>query len=82
LIDDSCRQVEETQGKIVGTKMGSFLGNDQNNLLYDFMQKARIKCRKTCNGLRDPFKWLVMQKNTLDARELAIETVKRAVEAQ
>jgi len=23
------------------------------------------KCRKICNGLRDPFKWLVMQKNIL-----------------
>jgi len=62
LIDDSCRQVEKTQGQIVGTKMGSFVGNDQNTLLYDFMQKIGIKCRKICNGLRDLFKWLVMQK--------------------
>jgi len=28
LINDSCRQVEKTQGQIVGTKMGSFVGND------------------------------------------------------
>jgi len=39
LINDSCRQVEKTQGQIVGTKMGSFVGNDQNTLLYDFMQQ-------------------------------------------
>jgi len=39
LINDSCRQVDKTQGQIVGTKMGSFVGNDQNTLLYDFMQK-------------------------------------------
>ncbi len=39
LINDSCRQVEKTQGQIVGTKMGSFVGNDQNTLLCDFMQK-------------------------------------------
>ena len=49
--------------------MGSFVGNDQNTLLYDFMQKIGIKCRKTCNGPRDPFKWLVMQENTLDRFE-------------
>jgi len=82
LINDSCRQVEKTQGQIVGPKMGFFVGNDQNTLLYDFMQKAGIKCRKTCNDFRNLFKWLVMQKNTLDASELAIETLKRAVEAQ
>ena len=39
LINDSCRQVEKTQGQIIGTKMGSFVGNDQNTLLYDFMEK-------------------------------------------
>jgi len=39
LINNSCRQVEKTQGQIVGTKMGSCIGNDQNTLLYDFMQK-------------------------------------------
>jgi len=38
LIDDLCRQVEKTQRQIVGTKMGSSVGNDQNTLLYDFMQ--------------------------------------------
>ncbi len=43
LINDSCRQVEKTQGQIIGTKMGSFVGNDQNTLLYDFMQKIGIK---------------------------------------
>jgi len=39
LINDSCRQVEKTQGQIVGTKMGSTARNDQNTLLCDFMQK-------------------------------------------
>jgi len=39
LINDSCRQIEKIQGQIVGTKMSSFVGNDQNTLLYDFMQK-------------------------------------------
>jgi len=48
LIYDSCRQIEKIQGQIVGTKMGSFVGNDQNTLLYDFMQKIEIKCRKNC----------------------------------
>jgi len=55
LINDSCRQVEKTQGQIVGTKMGSFVGNDQNTLLYDFMQKIGTKCRKIRNGFRNPF---------------------------
>jgi len=52
LIDDLCRQVEKTQRQIVGTKMGSFVGNDQNTLLYDFMQKFGIKCEKICNAFR------------------------------
>jgi len=39
LIYDSCKQTEKTQGQIAGTKMGSFVGNDQNTLLYDLMQK-------------------------------------------
>jgi len=39
LTNDLYRQVEKTQGQIVGTKMGSFVGNDQNTLLCDFMQK-------------------------------------------
>ena len=69
LINDSCGQIEKAQGQIVGTKMGSFVGNDQNTLLYDFMQKIEIKCRKVCNGPRDPFKWLVMQENTLNGFE-------------
>jgi len=46
LIDDLCRQVKETQGQIVGTKMGSFVGNDQNALLYDFMQKIWNKMQE------------------------------------
>ena len=62
LINDSCRQIEKIQGQIVGTKMGSFVGNDQNT-------KIGIKCRKTCNGPIDPFKWLVMQANTLNGFE-------------
>ena len=41
LINDSCKQFEKTQGQIVGTKMGSLVGNDQNTLLYDFMQKLK-----------------------------------------
>jgi len=49
--------------------MGSIAGNDQNTLLYDFMQKIGTKCRKTCNGPRDPFEWLVMQENTLNGFE-------------
>jgi len=27
--------------KLQGLKMGSFVGNDQNTLLYDFMQKIQ-----------------------------------------
>jgi len=54
-------KLKKTQGQIVGTKVGSFVGNDKNTFLYDFMQKIGIKRRKICNGLRDPFKWLVMQ---------------------
>jgi len=49
--------------------MGSIAGNDQNTLSYDFMQKFGIKCRKICNGPRDPFQGLVMQENTLDGFE-------------
>jgi len=41
LINDSCKPIEKTQGQIVGTKTGSFAGNDQNILLYDFMQKLK-----------------------------------------
>jgi len=69
LIDDSCRQVEKTQGQIVGTKMGSFVRNDQNTLLYDFMQKIGIKnAGKYAMVLETFFKWLVMQK-ALQMRE-------------
>jgi len=55
LINDSCRQVKKTQGQIAGTKMGSFVGNDQNTLLYDLMHKIGIKCRKIWNGFSNPF---------------------------
>ncbi len=41
LINGLCKQTEKTQGQIVGTKMGSIAGNDQNTLLYDFMQKFK-----------------------------------------
>jgi len=41
LIYDSCKQTEKTQGQIVGTKMDSFVGNDQNTLWYDFMKKFK-----------------------------------------
>ena len=41
LINDSCRQIKKTQGQIVGTKRSSFVGNDQNTLLYDLMQKLK-----------------------------------------
>jgi len=41
LINDLCKQVEKTQGQIAGTKKSSFVGNDQNTLLYDFMQKFK-----------------------------------------
>ena len=46
LIDDPCRQVAKTQRQIVGTKMGSSVGNDQNTLLYDFMQKSWNKMQE------------------------------------
>jgi len=34
-------KLKKTQGQIVGTKMGSIAGNDQNTLLYDLMQKFK-----------------------------------------
>ena len=46
LVDDPCRQVEKTQKQIVGTKMGSSVGNDQTALLYDFMQKGWYKMQE------------------------------------
>jgi len=55
LIDDLCRQVEKTQRQIVGTRTGSSVGNDRNTLLYDFMQKFGIKCKKIRNGFRNSF---------------------------
>jgi len=33
--------------------MGSTAGNDQNTLLYDFMQKFGIKCKKMYNWFRN-----------------------------
>ena len=32
----------------------------------DKLKRLRDKCRKVSNGLRGPFKWLVMQENTLN----------------
>jgi len=49
LINDSSKQIEKTQGQIVGTKMGSFVGNDQNTLLYDFMQKLKDRNSNACS---------------------------------
>ena len=46
LINDPYRQIERTQRQIVRTKMGSSAGNDQNTLLYDFMQKIGIKMQE------------------------------------
>ncbi len=46
LINDSCRQVEKTQRQIVGTKMGSTAGNDQNTLLYDSYAKIQSKMQE------------------------------------
>ena len=62
-------KLKRLRDKCRGSKMGSIAGNDQNTLLYDFMQKIGIKCRKTCNGPRDPFEWLAMQENTLNGFE-------------
>jgi len=41
LINYLCKQIEKTQGQIAGTTMGSFVGNDQNTLLYGLMQKFK-----------------------------------------
>ena len=38
-INDSWKQLKRLRDKLQGLKMGSFVGNDQNTLLYDFMQK-------------------------------------------
>jgi len=46
LINDSCRQIEKTQRQIVGTKMDSTVGNDQNALLYDFYAKIWNKMQE------------------------------------
>ena len=73
--DDSRRQIEKTQRQIVGTKMGSSVGNDQNTLLYGFMQKFGIKCGKTCNAFRNSqmtckarkhYGWFYMQEKFRD----------------
>jgi len=34
-------KLKRLRGKLQGLKMGSFVGNDQNTLLYDFMQKLK-----------------------------------------
>ncbi len=49
LIKDSCKQIEKTQGHIAGTKMGSSVGNDQNTLLYDLMQKLKDRDSNVCS---------------------------------
>jgi len=46
LINDVYRQVVKTQRQIVGTKMGSTAGNDQNTLLYDFYAKTWNKMQE------------------------------------
>ena len=49
LTNDLYRQVKKTQRQMQGLKMGSLVGNDQNTLLYDFMQKNWNKnARKIC----------------------------------
>jgi len=50
LINDSCRQVEKIQGQIAGTKMGSFVGNDQNTLTCDL-------CKKWWNKMQENMQW-------------------------
>ncbi len=69
MIDDLCRQVKRTQRQIVGTENGFHCGKWPKYPFVWFYAKIGIKCRKTCNGLRDLFKWLVMQENTLDGFE-------------
>ena len=49
LINNSCKQTEKTQGQMQGLKMGSFVGNDQNTLLYDFMQKLKDRNSNVCS---------------------------------
>ncbi len=60
--------------------MGSIAGNDQNALLYDFMQKIGIKYRKICNGFRN-FQMICNARKTfwmaLYARELKTAVVKK-----
>ena len=34
-------KLKRLSDKLQGLKMGSFVGNDQNALLYDFMQKFK-----------------------------------------
>ena len=86
LIDDLCRQVKETQGQIIGTKMGSFVGNDQNTLLYDFMQKKWNKMQKNMKWFQKPFLNDLQCKKTLwtvlNARRLETEAAKCAVDTQ
>ena len=49
LINDLCKQIEKTQGQTVGTKMGSIAGNDQNTLLYEFMQELKDRDSDVCS---------------------------------
>jgi len=51
LVNDPRRQIEKTQRPIVGTKMGSTAGNDQNTLLCDFMQE------KWWNKMQENMQW-------------------------
>jgi len=62
LINDSCKQIEKTQGQMQGLKMGSFVGNDQNTLLYDFMQKLKDRNSNVCS-------WSTVE-NTVDLKVL------------
>ena len=85
LTDDLCRQIEKTQRPIVGTKMGSSVGNDQNTLLYNFMQKFGIKYGKNMQCVQK-FSNDLQCKNILDGfickKNLETETVPCAFEAQ
>jgi len=46
LTNDLYRQVEKTQRQMQGFEMCSIAGNDQNTLLYDFMQKIGIRMQE------------------------------------
>jgi len=42
-------QVEKDSKQMQGLKMGSIAGNDQNTLLYDFMQKYKDRNSNVCS---------------------------------